>query len=259
VLLEDLVHEGADAGGGFGDVDAIVPEGLDLVPRGTLAAGDDGARVAHPPAGRGGDARDEADDGLLGAALLDVLGGLLLGGASNLADEHDALGLVVLDEPLKAVDKVGAVERVATDADAGGLAEAELGGLGDGLVGEGARPRHDADHPGGVDVSGHDADLAFSGLDDSGAVGADEAGLGPVQLVLDLHHVVLRDPFRDAHNEGDLRLDGVADRIGGTEGRDKDHRGVRPGGPNGLGTVVENGKVQVLPTGLRGVDAWTRK
>ena len=50
-------------------------------------------------------------------------------------------------------------------------------------------------------------DLALSGLDDAGAVGADEPcrRLLP-ERVLDLDHVLLRDALGDAHHQGDLIL-----------------------------------------------------
>ena len=46
-------------------------------------------------------------------------------------------------ELLEAVNEVGSVERVATDAHASGLAEANRRGLGNGLIRESARPRND--------------------------------------------------------------------------------------------------------------------
>jgi hypothetical protein len=46
-----------------------------------------------------------------------------LGVAADLADHDDALGLGVLQEQSEAVDEVGAVDRIAADADAGRLAE----------------------------------------------------------------------------------------------------------------------------------------
>lgn len=137
--------------------------------------------MAHTAAGGSGDAGDEADDGLAavdGVGLLEELGGVLLGGAANLANHDDAVGLLVLDEDLEAVDEVCAAEGVAADADDEGLAEAGLGGLVDGLVGQGAGAGDDADAAALVDEAGHDADLALAGGDDAGAVGADEAGLG---------------------------------------------------------------------------------
>ena len=50
-------------------------------------------------------------------------------------EEEEQKHLRVVDEALEAVDKVGAVERVAADADDSGLAETLCGGLEDGLGG----------------------------------------------------------------------------------------------------------------------------
>ncbi len=47
---------------------------------------------------------------------------------------------------------------------------------------------------------GHDADLALAGLDDAGAVGADQARLRLLEHLLHLDHVVLGDALRDAHH-----------------------------------------------------------
>ena len=49
------------------------------------------------------------------------------------------------DEHLQRIDELGALDRIAADADAGRLAEAGAGGLGHRLVGERARARDDAD------------------------------------------------------------------------------------------------------------------
>ena len=65
--------------------------------------------------------------------------------AADLADHHDALGLSVLLEGLETVDEVGARQRVAADAEAGGLAETEAGELPDGLVGQGSGAGDHAD------------------------------------------------------------------------------------------------------------------
>src|SRR5436305_900453 len=66
-------------------------ERRDLVLRRALAAGDDRAGVAHAAAGRRRLAGDEGDDGLL-HVLRDVLGGLLLGAAADLADHDQRIG-----------------------------------------------------------------------------------------------------------------------------------------------------------------------
>jgi hypothetical protein len=52
--------------------------------------------------------------------------------------------LWVVEEHLQAVDEVGSVERVSSDAHTQGLPQAHHGGLVDSLVGQGARAGHDA-------------------------------------------------------------------------------------------------------------------
>lgn len=149
--------------------------------------------MTHAAAGGRADAGDEADDRLAavdGVVLAEEVGGVLLGRAADLADHDDAVGLLVLEEDLEAVDEVGAAEGVAADADDEGLAEPGLRRLVHGLVGQGAGPRDDADAAALVDEARHDADLALAGGDDTGAVGTDEAGLRlRLQDIGDANHV----------------------------------------------------------------------
>ena len=100
--------------------------------------------VAHPASRRRGLAGDEADDRLL-EVRLDPGGRVLLGVAADLADHHDRLGRRVAGEQRQRVDEARADQRIAADADAGRLAEAEPGQLVDRLVGQRAALRHDAD------------------------------------------------------------------------------------------------------------------
>ena len=82
--------------------------------------------------------------------------------AADLADHHDRLGLGVLVEHVEDVDEVGADDRVAADADAGGLADAGIGqGLHD-LVGQRAGSADQPDRPAAVDVAGNDPDLRLA-------------------------------------------------------------------------------------------------
>jgi hypothetical protein len=150
-----------------------------LLGRRALAAGDDRAGVAHAAARRRRLAGDEADDRLLEPAR-DELGGLFLGAAADLADEHDRLGLGVLGEEPQGVDEGRADERVAADADAGGLAEAEQRELVDRLVGERAALRDDPDAARLADVAGDDAGLGLPGRDDAGAVRPDQPRPAPL-------------------------------------------------------------------------------
>ena len=126
-----------------------------------LSSADNGTSVAHSPARGRRDTGDEADNGLVGrVVLLQEVGGVLLGGSTNLADHNDTVCLAVLEEDLQAVDEVGAGEGVTTDTDDERLSKAGLGGLVDGLVGEGSGTGDDTDATALVDEARHDADLA---------------------------------------------------------------------------------------------------
>lgn len=143
--------------------------------------------MTHATAGGSRDTGNEADDGLAavyGVILLQELGCVLLGGATNLTNHDDTVRLLILEEDVETVDEVGAGEGVTADADDEGLAEAGLGGLVDGLVCQGAGAGDDTDAAALVDEAGHDANLALAGGDDAGAVGADET-----RLALGLEHV----------------------------------------------------------------------
>jgi hypothetical protein len=78
-------------------------------------------------------------------ASSDELGRFFFGRAADFADHDDRLGGFVGQEQLQDVDELGALDRVAADADGRGLAEAGVGGLEHGFIGQGARARDDAD------------------------------------------------------------------------------------------------------------------
>ena len=56
----------------------------------------------------------------------------------------------------------------------------------------------------------HDSDLAFAGLDDARAVGANEPSLGSCHVVLGANHVLLRDTLRNTHHKVHLGVDGLS-------------------------------------------------
>src|SRR6185312_403384 len=112
---------------------------------------------------------DEADHRLLHLAALDELGGFFFRRSADLADHDDRLRLGIGEEHFEAVDEIGAVDRIAADADAARLPEPDGGGLRHGFIGECAGARDDADMTLLVDVAGHDTDLAFAGGDDARA------------------------------------------------------------------------------------------
>ncbi len=94
-------------------------------------------------------------------------------------------GFRVVVEKFDHVQMRRAVDRIAADADAGGLADAARSELPDRLVGQRAAARDDADVSFFVNVAGRDADaaaavriLALAGRDDAGTVRPDEPRLG---------------------------------------------------------------------------------
>src|SRR5262249_41348827 len=191
-----------------------------------LAAGDDGTGMAHAAAGRRGAPGDEADHRLPAAALAFVdeeLRGVLFGRAADLADHDDRLGRLVRQEHREHVDELGALDRIAADADRRGLAEPFARGLVYRLVGQRSGTRDDADLAGLEDVAGHDADLAFARGHHPGAVRADQAGGGAAEVALDLDHVGHRDALGDGDDQRDLGLDRLADRVGGAGRRHINH------------------------------------
>src|ERR1022692_5328900 len=98
----------------------------------------------------------------------------------------------------------GAVDRIAADPHAGGLAAAPAGQLPDRLIGQRSAARDDADAALFVNIAGRDPDaaaalgtVAFAGRHDAGAVRADQPGPLSLHRAPDPHHVVHRNAFRD--------------------------------------------------------------
>ena len=171
--------------------------------------------MAHAAARRRGAAGDEADDGLLAPALGLVgeeLRGVLFGAAADLADHDDRLGLVVGEEHLEHVDELGALDRIAADADRGRLAETLVGGLEHRFIGQRARAADDADTALLEDVARHDPDLALVGRQHAGAIGADQPRLRAVQRALDLDHVEDRNALGDGDDQRHFGVDRLEDR-----------------------------------------------
>src|SRR5882762_10852100 len=184
----------ADSGGGHRGV---------FVFGSALPAADDGAGVAHPATRRRRLPGDEADDGLLHIGL-NPFGGALFRVAADFADQNDGVGVRIIVEKLDGIEKRSADDGIAADADAGGLADAELRQLMDGLIGERAAAADDADVSLLVNAAGHDADFAFARRDDARAVRPDEPRFLEVHDARDTHHVQSGNAFRDAHGEWEL-------------------------------------------------------
>ena len=204
---------------------AILSDGL------ARAARDDRAGVAHPLARRGGLTGDERGQRLGELARRLERGGLLLGVAADLAHHQHAVGLGVGLEERERVDEARAVDRVAADADAGALADAQVRELPDALVSERSRPADDADAARLVDIARHDADLARPGRDDPGAVGADQPGRRVMRLQVSdgADHVEHGDALGDRDDHLDAGVGRFHDRVGRERGRHEDHGGVGAG------------------------------
>ena len=153
------------------------------------------------PGGRGL-AGDESDDRLF-HVLLYKLGGGFFGVAADFADHDDGFGFGIAVEQVERIDERCADDRISADADGGRLSDAALRELVDRFVGQRARARDDSDRSFFVDRCGHDADLAFAGRNDAGAIRADQARAAVLQKLPGLHHVERRNAFGDADDEID--------------------------------------------------------
>ena len=153
-LLEKLDHGLADVGDGVRDGNACRVERCDLIRRRALAAGDDGAGMAHALARRRLTSCDKGGDRLVRHVLLDPLCRVLLGRAADLTDDEDGVGVGVVLKELECVDEVRALDGVAADADGGRLADARVRELERRLVGEGVGARDESDVTGLADGEG---------------------------------------------------------------------------------------------------------
>src|SRR3954447_9585580 len=206
---------------------------------GARGARDDRAGVAHRLAGRGREAGDVGDDGFEDV-LGDVLGGLLLGRAADLAAHHDQLGLGVVLEQGDDVDEARAGDRVAADADDARVAEAALGELVADLVGQRARARDDADVALPEERRGDDPDVGLARREHAWAVRADQARAPALEVVVDAQLVVGRNALGDRDDQLDAGVLGLEDRVGGEARRDEDHRRVGAGLGDGVVERVED-------------------
>jgi len=126
-----------------------------------------------------------------------------------------------------------------------------VSGLVNSLVSEGSGAGDNTDLTLLVNVARHDSDFALAGLDDTGAVRSDKAGLVlGLHDRLDLDHVEGGDALCDADNEIHLGLDGFQDGVG-SEGRgDVDDGSFGASCGLGLGDGAEDGKSEVSGAGL---------
>ena len=132
--------------------------------------------MAHTAARRCGAASDEASHWLLATLFGFVdqeLRCFFLCAAADLADHDDRLGGVIRKKQFKAIDEVGAIDRVTANADRSGLAKAFCCGLKHGFICQCARTRNNADRTCRENAARHDADFAFARCQNARAVWSD--------------------------------------------------------------------------------------
>eukprot|EP01022_Parablepharisma_sp_SALTPOND_P012225 TRINITY_DN1566_c0_g2_i1.p1 TRINITY_DN1566_c0_g2~~TRINITY_DN1566_c0_g2_i1.p1 ORF type:complete len:1815 (-),score=421.25 TRINITY_DN1566_c0_g2_i1:71508-76952(-) len=218
-----------------------VVQGLEFA--GNAAAGfiEDGAGVAEAFAGRGGAAGDKGEKRLGVTGGGHDLGELFFGAAADFADEHEGAGLHIVFDELETLGKRAAYERIATHADAHGLADAGGAEAGGGLIGEGAGAGEQGDGPGGKDLPGHDADFGLPRHDDARGVGPEKPQTGRRYCLAHIEHLGLGDAFGNADDVGDGVVHGFQHGVRGKSGRHEDDGRVeRPGLSRCLGHAVEN-------------------
>mmetsp|Transcript_29276 Transcript_29276/g.45495 ORF Transcript_29276/g.45495 Transcript_29276/m.45495 type:complete len:281 (-) Transcript_29276:169-1011(-) len=185
------------------------------------------------------------------SVLLEPLRSFFLRSSSNLTNHDDALGLRIIREAFQTVDEVSPVKRITSDSDAGRLSQPSRRSLMHGLVGQRATAGYHANFTRSVDVSWHDADLAFTGFDDSGTVRSDEAGLVlSLEHVLYAGHVLLGYTLGDGHNERDFRFNCIHDGLGAEWGWNVNHRGVGLHAFYSFCDRVEDGQAQMFLSAL---------
>merc|ERR1719452_119351 len=173
-------HAGAIISGGKGTAGTNIGllKSFNLGTSSTLSTGDDGTSVSHSSARGSGHSGNKGDNWLSiwsRVVLNQIISCLLLGLATDFSNHDDTGGFGVVDENLEAVNEVGTIERVSTNANTQGLAKADSTGLMDGLIGESARPADNTNAAFLVDVSGHNANLARTRSNNSRAVGSDQS------------------------------------------------------------------------------------
>mmetsp|Transcript_126888 Transcript_126888/g.355347 ORF Transcript_126888/g.355347 Transcript_126888/m.355347 type:complete len:302 (-) Transcript_126888:42-947(-) len=235
-------------------MDTCCFQSLELVVRSSLASSDNSSSMTHTTTGRGRDTGNESNHRLVGVTIfLQPFRSLLFRASSNFTNHNDTLCLGVVSKAFQAVDKVGSIEGVSSDADAGGLTQSSDSCLMDSLIRQGSTTGNNSDLAWHVNVPRHDTNLALARLDDSRTVGTDEScGRLLSESMLDTSHILLRDTFRDSDNQGDFRFNGIHNGLRAVRRRNVDHRGIGLNCVLGFLDRVEDWQAQVFLTSLVG-------
>ena len=166
-----------------------------LLDGGSVPAADDRAGMSHAAARRRCLAGDESDDRLL-HMLFDVFSRNFFCVAADFADHHDRVRVGIVVEHANRIEKAGADDWIAANADARGLPDPKLRQLADGFIGERAAAADDANISLLVNRCGHDAHLAFSGRDHAGTIRSYQTRIRIFHRGGHAHHVERRHALR---------------------------------------------------------------
>src|SRR5579871_1800330 len=138
--LQHFNHCAAESRGAFRHMDPCSSHRFHLRSRGIAAARYYLSCMSHAATGRRGCAGDEPDGGLLHGMSSEELRGIDFTLTANFANHDDLLGFVISQEHFEYFDEIGSLDRIATDAHAGTLAEANGSGLRHRFISESAGP-----------------------------------------------------------------------------------------------------------------------
>jgi len=176
------------------------------------------------------------------------------------------VGLGVCVEELDDIEMRGAVDRIAADTDASGLADVFDGELVNRFVGQSAGAGNHADVTFLVNVTRGDTDAAaaggvgaITGSHYAGAVRTEEAGFATGHGAFYADHVFDRDAFGDGDSEIETGIDTFKYGVSGERRRHEDRGNSRASGGRGFFDGVENGDFNIAMfeelTALAGSDS----
>ena len=140
----------------------------------------------------------------------------------------------------EAVNEVGAVYGVSTDADNRALTNAHTPNLVHRFIGQGSGAGNDTHGAGRMNVARLNADLALAGSDDPRAIGSDKPAGAALEVIFDLQHIHDRNTLGNGHDQGNAGLDGFENGIRTEWRRHENHGGVGAGFLYGFGYRVED-------------------
>ena len=245
LLLETVGHQLGDVGWEASDLRTDGFERGDFLGGGAFTTStDDRARVTHALAGWRGLTGDKCHN-RLGDIGFDEFGGILFGVAADFADQHNRFGRVVGLKQRQYINKVGANNRIAADANDGALAQAQTGQRIHRFIREGAGFRDNSDWAGHSDCARNNPNFGFARREQARTVWPDQARTFHLDIFIGRHHIQRRNAFGDADDQRHARVRRFANRVWGESGWHIDDAGICAGGGNGFFDRVEHGYAPV--------------